>query len=147
MIHEVAAGGIVIQSRGGREDVCLILRDRHGAPVWGLPKGHVEAGEAIPAAALREVQEETGLAAAIVAPLTTVRYRFTLSPASAAHSKTVHFFLMEAYGGRIRHRGQASEEVLEARWMSFDEAMTTVTFANERRALRNAKQWLAAHRA
>ena len=38
---------------------CLVIRDRYGQ--WGFPKGHLEHGESSEQAALREVNEETGL--------------------------------------------------------------------------------------
>lgn len=48
-----AAGGVVLS------DGCFAAIQRHGIP--DLPKGHVEEGEEVSAAALREVEEETGL--------------------------------------------------------------------------------------
>lgn len=48
-----AAGGVVVS------DDRFAAIERHGIP--DLPKGHVEEGESFPAAALREVEEETGL--------------------------------------------------------------------------------------
>ena len=36
--------------------------DRHGRLLWSLPKGHIEAGETAEQAAVREVEEETGIA-------------------------------------------------------------------------------------
>ena len=48
-----AAGGVVVSD--GR----FVAIERHGRP--DLPKGHVEEGEEVVAAALREVEEETGL--------------------------------------------------------------------------------------
>ena len=142
VVIQVAAGGVIVRRRRDQDETCLILRDRHGPPIWGLPKGHVESGETIPAAARREVREETGLRGRILAPLGTVQYRFTLPPHPVVYSKTVHFFLMEANRSQTP-KGSDPSEVLEARWMPFDEAMASVKFSNERRILRQAKRRLA----
>ena len=53
------AGGIVVRVIDGILH-CLLILDRYGK--WGLPKGHLEDGETLEQAALREVEEETGLA-------------------------------------------------------------------------------------
>lgn len=54
-----AAGGAVLNDRG--ELLMISLRER-----WDLPKGHIEAGETAVEAALREVEEETGIVAELV---------------------------------------------------------------------------------
>lgn len=57
------AGGIVLRGpRGGREVLVVRPLAEPDAP-WVLPKGHIEPGEDIEAAALREVREETGVEA------------------------------------------------------------------------------------
>ena len=70
-----AAGGIVTAPDGQR-----LLIQRNGR--WDLPKGKVEAGETLLQAALREVQEETGVVPAA---------------AGAIPVKTYHIFNL--YGG------------------------------------------------
>jgi ADP-ribose pyrophosphatase YjhB (NUDIX family) len=62
-----SAGGLVINDQG---KVALVLqRDRANRLRWTLPKGRVDAGERVEEAALREVYEESGLAARIVRPI------------------------------------------------------------------------------
>lgn len=57
---EVYAAGGVVES--DEEELLMIeLRNR-----WDLPKGHIEVGESESVAALREVEEETGIKAEIV---------------------------------------------------------------------------------
>ncbi len=50
-----AAGGLVTNARGG---ILMIFRHTR----WDLPKGKLEAGERIEDCAVREVEEETGIA-------------------------------------------------------------------------------------
>jgi 8-oxo-dGTP pyrophosphatase MutT (NUDIX family) len=54
----VTASAIVISDTGA--EVCLLRHKRLG--IWLQPGGHLEPGEALAAAALREAREETGLA-------------------------------------------------------------------------------------
>ena len=62
------AGGVVYRtSRRGPE--YLIVRAKRDPSAWVLPKGHIERGESPEQTAVREVEEEAGCHAAIVAPL------------------------------------------------------------------------------
>lgn len=56
MIKTISAGGVVLNSQGE-----VLVVSQHGTS-WSLPKGHVEEGENLMAAALREIQEEAGVA-------------------------------------------------------------------------------------
>jgi 8-oxo-(d)GTP phosphatase len=69
----LAAGAVVTreQPNSGTE-VLIIHRIRYND--WTLPKGKLEAGESTPAAAVREVREETGATVRLGVPLDTVRY-------------------------------------------------------------------------
>jgi diadenosine hexaphosphate hydrolase (ATP-forming) len=59
------AGGVVINEAG---DV-LLIRHRNGS--WVFPKGHIESGESKVDAAVREVEEEAGVQAAVIDPRQT----------------------------------------------------------------------------
>jgi 8-oxo-dGTP pyrophosphatase MutT (NUDIX family) len=118
---------VVRKSDAGTE---LVLgrrrRERDGA-TWSLPKGTPNADETIEQAALREVEEETGLQVRIVAPIGPIEYYFVQS-GTRIH-KTVHYYLMEAVGGDLRYHDHEFDEV---RWVSRGDARTLMTFPTER---------------
>lgn len=71
--HIEAAGGVVFNSSN---EVLLIKRFGR----WDLPKGKVEVGEPVADAAVREVQEETGLKQVeLVKPIITTYHTYTVN--------------------------------------------------------------------
>lgn len=68
-----AAGGVPWRVREGRLEVALIHRPRYRD--WSWPKGKLDPGESLPAAACREVAEETGTPVVLGVPLPTLHYR------------------------------------------------------------------------
>ena len=69
-----AAGGVVRRRRAdGGDEVVLVHRPAYDD--WSLPKGKLEDGEREEDAALREVEEETGLQCRLERELATTRYR------------------------------------------------------------------------
>ncbi|MGE5587498.1 MAG: NUDIX hydrolase [Clostridia bacterium] len=84
--YEVSAGIVVF-----RGDQVLIIKNRFGE--WVLPKGKVEAGETSEAAALREVEEETGVRAEVLKPAGTSEYTYLSEHTGQPVDKVVHWFL------------------------------------------------------
>ncbi|MDX2007532.1 MAG: NUDIX domain-containing protein [Meiothermus sp.] len=64
----VGAGGVAFNKKGE----VLLIRDRQG--YWVFPKGHLDAGETVEQAAVREVGEEAGIRAEILGALPNTRY-------------------------------------------------------------------------
>lgn len=137
---EHSAGGVVIQRRrdGGVDVALAARRTRNGDLAWGLPKGLVEEGEAPEEASVREVQEETGLAAKILEPLGDISYWYVWEDERI--KKKVTFFLMEAVGGDISVHDQEMEDV---RWFPLEEARRKASYPSEREVLRRATAALA----
>ena len=67
-----AAGAVLWRERRGDLEVALIHRPRYKD--WSWPKGKLEPGEPVAAAAVREVEEETGIPVVLGVPLPLLRY-------------------------------------------------------------------------
>lgn len=88
MSHRVlGAGGVLFNPQGQ----VLLIRDRLG--YWCFPKGHLDPGESLEQAALREVEEETGLRGTVRQKLSTTRYRN-----NRGIDREIHWFLMTGEG-------------------------------------------------
>ncbi len=116
-IKEVSAGGIVFKrtSRGVR--VALIL-DPFGK--WAFAKGHVEKGETIRDAAVREAMEEMGLSdLKVIKPLGKIdfwfRDRYRKESRGRLIHKDVHYFLMEAPAD-AKGKPQKKEKIRRLIW-------------------------------
>jgi len=103
-----AAGGAVTDERGR-----LLAIHRLGR--WDLPKGKVDDGEAIPEAAVREVQEECGLQhVTLLAPLCETWHTYERN--GEQHLKRTDWFLMRA-SSKETLVPQADEAISEVCWL------------------------------
>jgi 8-oxo-dGTP pyrophosphatase MutT (NUDIX family) len=137
----VSAGGLVLDAPDPAGRVALISRrGSQGGLQWTLPKGQQEVGETLEGTALREVREETGLDARIIAPLDTIDYWFVWAPEHTRYHKYVHYFLMLSTGGDLSDQ---DSEVEEARWFRLPDAARVLSFANERRLVSLVPERLA----
>jgi 8-oxo-dGTP pyrophosphatase MutT (NUDIX family) len=135
--EEVSAGGIVFR-RSARGVRFLLIRDSYQN--WGFPKGHVEAGESPDAAALREVEEETGLCGlSMRAPVEVIDWHFRFR-GRLVH-KVCHFFLIEAARGAARPLRK--EGITACKWVDFGEAALLVSYGNARDVLTRANVLLS----
>lgn len=135
-VDETSAGGLVVHPETGA--AALIGRlDRRGRLLWSLPKGHIEAGETAQQAAVREVEEETGIIGEVLAPLGTIDFWFVAEDRRV--HKTVHHYLLRALGGEL---SDEDIEVSEVAWVPLDELEGRLAYADERRLIRHAANLL-----
>jgi 8-oxo-dGTP pyrophosphatase MutT (NUDIX family) len=99
--------------------------------LWALPKGLIGPDERPEEAALREVEEETGLEATPLQKLGDVRYVYTW--AGERVFKIVSFYLFRYRSGRIGDIAPEQRiEVDEARWLPLEEAPKLLAYKGER---------------
>jgi 8-oxo-dGTP diphosphatase len=116
-----AAGGVVI--RDGR--VAVVHRPRYDD--WSLPKGKLDPGESFEEAALREVEEETGLRCRLGRELPSTEYRD-----SKGRPKLVRYWEMIPLEGEFSPSG----EVDELRWLDPARAGDLLSYEHDRELLR-----------
>jgi 8-oxo-dGTP pyrophosphatase MutT (NUDIX family) len=108
-----------------RGDKVLLLASRHGD--YKFPGGGVEAGESMPAALVREFEEECGLSGVEVglALGTTVEYLRAAEPEYKVFKMTSHYFYCAGTGdlGSQVLEDYESELELEPRWVTIAEAL------------------------
>jgi 8-oxo-dGTP pyrophosphatase MutT (NUDIX family) len=135
--QEVSAGGVVFRRDGGRP-LFLLIRDSYAN--WGFPKGHLEQGEAPEHAAVREVVEETGLAAVESrGSIETIDWYFRFR--GRLIHKICHFYLMESIDDRTSP--QRAEGITECQWVTYDDATRMISYANARAVLKRAQEMVS----
>ncbi|MGH7256440.1 MAG: NUDIX hydrolase [Nitrospirales bacterium] len=128
-MFEYSAGGVALN-----DGQVLLIRSRAltGRTVWAFPKGKLNQGETSEQAALREVGEETGWRCTIEAELPRSEYWYQRD--GQRIKKTVRWYRMVP----VEQVGVHDHEIEEVAWVSFEEAMTRLTYPSDRELLRTA---------
>ena len=115
-----ATGGVVWRPSPKGPEVLLVHRPRYDD--WSLPKGKLDPGESARQAAIREVEEETGLVCDVGKKLDEVRYRDR-----KGRAKRVRYWAMQPVGGDF----MPNDEVDEVRWVDIHEVDDLLSYAHD----------------
>ncbi len=130
MINAESAGGVVFH-----KDTILLLKKRNGD--WVLPKGHIEPGECVEDAALREVREEAGILAEVLEYLGEINYKFKNRRIHGeVINKNVKWFIMKSkstYG-----KPQKEEGFVKVSFFKMEKAKRLAKHQDERRMIGKA---------
>ena len=122
-----AAGGVIVREGSAGLEVAVVHRPRYDD--WSLPKGKLDPGETFEAAALREVEEETGLLCELGEELSAARYSDR-----KGRPKLVRYWRMNALSGAFA----PNDEVDELIWLPPREAMAKLDYDHDAKLVREA---------
>jgi 8-oxo-dGTP pyrophosphatase MutT (NUDIX family) len=106
-----ASGGIVVNEF---DEILFIFR----RGFWDLPKGKIELGETKKQAAVREVEEETGIKGlTLIKKIGMTRHTFKIKPGSRVLKKS-YWYLISTKKQKLKP--QKSEDIVKAEWIDLN---------------------------
>ncbi len=135
MKKETSCGAVVYNIFDGKTKFLLIkhVNGKH----WAFPKGHVENNETKVETALREIKEETGLDVELDDNFCKM-VSYNVNPYIL---KDVFYFVAKTKDKSDKISLQ-EEEISEYGWFDFYEALSVLTFQNDKNVLIGAKEYL-----
>ena len=134
MKFEFSAGGIVYKKEGLKLYILVSQHSQHLG--WVFPKGligdHIEK-ETKGNTAVREVKEETGAEAEILAKIKPVTYWYVWE--GEKRKKTVYYFIMKYIGGDITKH---DHEMADVQWVGTDKVLDKLTYKGDKDAYKEA---------
>ena len=127
---DVLAAGAVVWRR--RKEVLLVHRPTYDD--WSFPKGKLDPGESLPAAAVREVGEETGLAIRLGPALGRQRYL------NGDRMKSVHYWVGWAVGSDDVSGYLVNSEIDDVQWLPWKAALDRLTYDYDRETLKESRR-------
>lgn len=126
-MHTIRSSGLIVfrQNKKG-EMLFLLLRSRAG--FWGFPKGRLKKNETNAMAAVREVQEETGIYSFFIVSGFCARYSFLRKDAP----KTVTLYAGKTTDTKVT----LSREHMDYAWVNYVDAHELLPFADTKRILK-----------
>jgi len=163
MEREFSAGGVVLRKMRGRWFLAVIephmerpkeapaesaRRGKKDPPsIRALPKGAIDEGEKPEQTALREVEEETGVRAEMIAKLADIKYVYVRTWGDKARVfKIVSFYLLLYRAGKLGNISPEMRiEVQRAFWLPLEEAPGKLSYKGEREMAERAIEYVSDH--
>lgn len=130
-----AAGGVLYRYKNSLAEILLIKRNGF----WDLPKGKVENGESIEEAAIREVQEETGVNNISIRSYLCETYHEYVQKGKL-YGKTTYWYLMDAGRFNGEPEPQKEEGITDTEWTHLKKAFTLAHFDNLKSVISEASK-------
>ncbi|MEI6405072.1 MAG: NUDIX hydrolase [Actinomycetes bacterium] len=121
-----AAGAVVTRETGGVKEFLMVYREYRQD--WTFPKGKLDAGEFSPAAAVREVREETGFAIKLGQRLPSTHYEIPDG------TKVAHYWSAKEISGKFI----PNDEVSKIAWAKYSDAKSLLTHERDLEVLKAA---------
>ncbi|HBK33830.1 TPA: hypothetical protein DEP34_02990 [Candidatus Uhrbacteria bacterium] len=122
-----SAGGVVLNVQGQ----ILVVNQKHNS--WSLPKGHIDPGETLIAAAKREIYEESGLCDLVMIRELGTYQRFKIGKDGVGEDqsewKTITFFLFRTSEQNLV---PVDPENPEARWVNKEDVVVLLTHPKDK---------------
>lgn len=140
MNKEFSSGAIIYRKENEKPYFLVIYSARN--KIWCFPKGHIETGEDERAAAIREIEEETGIKDAAFLNGFRVEDIYKAKSNRGAYSGSIiekHsiYFLCET---KTKNIAVDKQEISDHKWVTFDEATQLLQFNSIKMVLNRARE-------
>lgn len=138
-IYEQSAGFVILREDKKGQRLYLLLHYPGGH--IDFPKGHIEKGETKIEAALRELEEETGISKVKLMEGYKEKIHYFYKHQGKLMSKDVFFYLALTKQKNVN----ISFEHKNYYWLPYEEALQKITFENSKQLLRKAEEFMLRH--
>lgn len=134
---EHSYGIVVVLRKANMPERFLILLQKTGS--WSFPKGHAEGVESPKEAALRELEEETGITEIRLLDAPHIEETYTFKRDEVLTRKINQYFVGVTNTEQVLIQ---AKEISEYKWATYEEACETFTYENPKEILRKAREFL-----
>ncbi|MCT8341165.1 NUDIX hydrolase [Flavobacteriaceae bacterium TK19130] len=131
-----AAGGMVYNSK---KEILFIYRKKR----WDLPKGRIEKKESHEEAAIREVEEETGIKGLEIRQFLTTTYHVFKRGGKYKLKITYWYEMYSDFDGEFTP--EKSEDITKVKWKNFEKSQKALRKSYENIKLLFPKEYLTTH--